>query len=124
MSIEEALQNQERARKLSRINLNPQALSSFFGKIDESRFKEGVLNRLKWLIAKLHESFEFFRVKSEDNGNLPNISRELDRADIYIKELSEEISDINKINTWILWISDKYGYEYADDQCTKGKDTE
>lgn len=115
-SIDEALKRRELARKLSRFNLNPNALSSFFGKIDESKFKEGALNRLKTLIEKLQEMYGFFERKAPNNGNLPNISRELKQSDIYIKELDQEGCDVNKINSWITWVSDKYGMN-VDDKC-------
>ncbi len=95
-------------------NKKASGLMSFLtGKSEDQIIRNELEYNIPRLKNCLQDLLQFFEKKSEWNGNIPNLRKEISKCDSILTNMEEcDLEDLRIKNKWVQDVKIKYGFEF------------
>lgn len=114
-STDEILKMYEDSNKLKNISsIASNLMATLTGKSENDIIRAEIKIQIPKLKDNLSEHLSFYKNKKEENGNIPNLEKEISKCDSILESLInvKDIDELRDLLKWVNTVKIKYGFQH------------
>jgi hypothetical protein len=114
-STDEILKMYEDSNKLKNISsIASNLMATLTGKSENDIIRAEIKIQIPKLKDNLLEHLSFYKNKKEENGNIPNLEKEISKCDSILENLInvKDIDELRDLLKWVNTVKIKYGFQH------------